>query len=132
MAEKISATTAALRHGSSLQRGCAVVAARLGDAEMALRYLHDTTALDLDLDPTAPVARIAELGALWRAVILGFAGSTRATGLGSIEASAPMAQPLVPRVLERPVRLRSASSAEPCRRRWRRARRWRCASGTHA
>ena len=63
-------------HGSSLSTGMhAVVAARLGDAEMALRYLHDTAALDLDLDPnSAGGVRIAGLGALWQAVILGFAG----------------------------------------------------------
>jgi trehalose/maltose hydrolase-like predicted phosphorylase len=42
---------------------------------MALRYLHDTAALDLDLDPnSAGGVRIAGLGALWQAVILGFAG----------------------------------------------------------
>lgn len=63
-------------HGSSLSAGMhALVAARLGDAEMALRYLRETAALDLDLDPnTAGGVRIAGLGALWQAVILGFAG----------------------------------------------------------
>ena len=53
----------------------ALVAARLGDAEMALRYLRETAATDLDLDPSsAGGVRIAGLGALWQAVILGFAG----------------------------------------------------------
>jgi trehalose/maltose hydrolase-like predicted phosphorylase len=53
----------------------ALVAARLGDAEMALRYLRETAATDLDLDPTsAGGVRIAGLGALWQAVMLGFAG----------------------------------------------------------
>ena len=52
-----------------------MVAARLGDAEMALRYLRETAATDLDLDPnSAGGVRIAGLGALWQAVMLGFAG----------------------------------------------------------
>jgi trehalose/maltose hydrolase-like predicted phosphorylase len=42
---------------------------------MALRYLRETAATDLDLDPSsAGGVRIAGLGALWQAVILGFAG----------------------------------------------------------
>ena len=63
-------------HGSSLSAGMhALVAARLGDAEMALRYLRETAATDLDLDPnSAGGVRIAGMGALWQAVILGFAG----------------------------------------------------------
>jgi trehalose/maltose hydrolase-like predicted phosphorylase len=63
-------------HGSSLSAGMhALVAARLGDAEMALRYLRETAATDLDLDPSsAGGVRIAGLGALWQAVMLGFAG----------------------------------------------------------
>ena len=63
-------------HGSSLSAGMhARVAARLGDSEMALRYLRETAATDLDLDPnSAGGVRIAGLGALWQAVILGFAG----------------------------------------------------------
>ena len=63
-------------HGSSLSAGMhALVAARLGDAEMALRYLRETAATDLDLDPnSAGGVRIAGLGALWQAAILGFAG----------------------------------------------------------
>jgi len=53
----------------------ALVAARLGDAEMALRYLRETAATDLDLDPnSAGGVRIAGLGALWQAVMRGFAG----------------------------------------------------------
>jgi hypothetical protein len=41
-------------HGSSLSTGMhALVAARLGDAEMALRYLRATAATDLDLDPNS-------------------------------------------------------------------------------
>jgi trehalose/maltose hydrolase-like predicted phosphorylase len=63
-------------HGSSLSAGFhALVAARLGDAEMALRYLREAAATDLDLDPnSAGGVRIAGLGGLWQAVILGFAG----------------------------------------------------------
>jgi trehalose/maltose hydrolase-like predicted phosphorylase len=63
-------------HGSSLSAGMhALVAARLGDTEMGLRYLQETADLDLDLDPnTAGGVRIAGLGALWQAVMLGFAG----------------------------------------------------------
>jgi trehalose/maltose hydrolase-like predicted phosphorylase len=52
----------------------ALVAARLGDPEMALRNLCATAATDLDLDPNAGGVRIAGLGALWQAVILGSAG----------------------------------------------------------
>jgi trehalose/maltose hydrolase-like predicted phosphorylase len=63
-------------HGSSLSAGMhALVAARLGDPEMALRYLRETAATDLDLDPSsAGGVRIAGLGALWQAVLRGFAG----------------------------------------------------------
>ena len=63
-------------HGSSLSAGMhALVAARLGDAEMALRYLRETAATDLYLDPSsAGGVRIAGLGALWQAVIRGFVG----------------------------------------------------------
>src|SRR5262245_36356337 len=62
--------------GSSLSAGMhALVAARLGDADMALGYLRETAATDLDLDPnSAGGVRIAGLGALWQAVMLGFAG----------------------------------------------------------
>jgi trehalose/maltose hydrolase-like predicted phosphorylase len=63
-------------HGSSLSAGLhALVAARLGDADMALRYLREAAATDLDLDPnSAGGVRIAGLGGLWQAVLLGFAG----------------------------------------------------------
>jgi trehalose/maltose hydrolase-like predicted phosphorylase len=63
-------------HGSSLSAGMhALVAARLGDAEMALRYLRETAATNLDFDPnSAGGVRIAGLGALWQAAMLGFAG----------------------------------------------------------
>jgi trehalose/maltose hydrolase-like predicted phosphorylase len=53
----------------------ALVAARLDDPGMALRYLRETAATNLDLDPNgAGGVRIAGLGAFWQAVVLGFAG----------------------------------------------------------
>jgi trehalose/maltose hydrolase-like predicted phosphorylase len=53
----------------------ALVAARLGDAEMALSYLREAAATDLDLDPnSAGGVRVAGLGGLWQSVTLGFAG----------------------------------------------------------
>jgi trehalose/maltose hydrolase-like predicted phosphorylase len=63
-------------HGSSLSAAMhALVAARLGDSEMALSYMRETASLDLDPDPnTAGGVRIAALGGLWQATILGFAG----------------------------------------------------------
>ena len=63
-------------HGSSLSTSMhGLVAARLGDAEMALRYLHKTAALDLDPDPnSAGGVRIAGLGGMWQTVMLGFGG----------------------------------------------------------
>lgn len=62
-------------HGSSLSVGMhALVAARLGDAEMARRY-RQTPATDLDLDPSsAGGVRIAGLGSVWLAVMRGIAG----------------------------------------------------------
>jgi trehalose/maltose hydrolase-like predicted phosphorylase len=63
-------------HGSSLSAGMhARVAARLGHTELALHYLREAAACDLDLDPnSAGGVRIAGLGGLWQAVIFGFAG----------------------------------------------------------
>ncbi|KMO44236.1 kojibiose phosphorylase [Methylobacterium tarhaniae] len=63
-------------HGSSLSAAMhALVAARLGHAEMALRYMHETASLDLDPDPnSAGGVRIAGLGGLWQAVVRGFGG----------------------------------------------------------
>ena len=63
-------------HGSSLSAGFhALVAARLGDADTALRYLREAAALDLDPDPnSAGGMRMAGLGGVWQAVVLGFAG----------------------------------------------------------
>ncbi|MHB2210746.1 glycoside hydrolase family 65 protein [Methylobacterium sp. CM6257] len=63
-------------HGSSLSAAMhARVAARLGDADMTLRYMRETASLDLDPDPnSAGGIRIAGLGGLWQAAILGIAG----------------------------------------------------------
>jgi trehalose/maltose hydrolase-like predicted phosphorylase len=63
-------------HGSSLSAGIhALVAARLGETEPALGFLRHAAAADLELDPnSAGGIRIAGLGGLWQAVVLGFAG----------------------------------------------------------
>jgi trehalose/maltose hydrolase-like predicted phosphorylase len=63
-------------HGSSLSASLhALVAARLGEGETALRYLRETAALDLDPDPnTAGGVRIAGLGGMWQAIVFGFGG----------------------------------------------------------
>jgi trehalose/maltose hydrolase-like predicted phosphorylase len=63
-------------HGSSLSAGIhALVAARLGETETALRLLHQAAAADLELDPnSAGGIRIAGLGGLWQAIVLGFGG----------------------------------------------------------
>ncbi|HEX5262118.1 MAG TPA: HAD-IA family hydrolase [Phenylobacterium sp.] len=61
-------------HGSSLSPAMhALVAARLGDADLALRYLEKIS--DFDPDPTAAGGvRIAGLGGVWQAVVMGFGG----------------------------------------------------------
>jgi trehalose/maltose hydrolase-like predicted phosphorylase len=63
-------------HGSSLSAGMhAMVAARLGETDMALRFLHKAAAADLEFDPnSAGGIRIAGLGGVWQAAVLGFAG----------------------------------------------------------
>jgi trehalose/maltose hydrolase-like predicted phosphorylase len=64
-------------HGSSLSRAMhAIVAARLGESTLAGRYFRETAATDLE-DTTAGIAggvRIAALGGLWQAAVLGYAG----------------------------------------------------------
>jgi trehalose/maltose hydrolase-like predicted phosphorylase len=64
-------------HGSSLSRAMhAMVAARLGDGELALRYFREAAAIDL-ADPAAGSAggvHIAALGGIWQVAVLGFAG----------------------------------------------------------
>lgn len=61
-------------HGSSLSPAMhALVAARLGDSELALRFLHRIIGFDRDPGSAGGV-RIAGLGGVWQAVVLGFAG----------------------------------------------------------
>lgn len=64
-------------HGSSLSRAThALVAARLGDTEVALRYFREAASIDL-ADTAARSAggvHIATLGGLWQVAVFGFAG----------------------------------------------------------
>ena len=64
-------------HGSSLSPAMhGVAAARIGDAEMALQYFRQSTALDLS-DSVVGMGggvHIAALGANWMVAVLGFAG----------------------------------------------------------
>lgn len=78
-------------HGSSLSAGMhALVAARLGHPEMALGYRRENEATDLDLDPSsAGGMRIAGLGSLWQAVVLGFAGLNLMGDILSIDPKIP-------------------------------------------
>jgi trehalose/maltose hydrolase-like predicted phosphorylase len=79
-------------HGSSLSPGMhAVVAARLGETELALRYFRQTAAIDLS-DRAATSAggvHIAAMGGLWQAAVLGFAGLI-------LSGDAPAFDPLLP------------------------------------
>jgi trehalose/maltose hydrolase-like predicted phosphorylase len=64
-------------HGSSLSPAMhGLVAARLGETEMALRYFHQTGAIDLSDTHVAVTGgvHIAALGGLWQIAVLGFAG----------------------------------------------------------
>jgi trehalose/maltose hydrolase-like predicted phosphorylase len=63
-------------HGSSLSRAMhAIAAARLGDPSLALRYFHDSAALDLsDATGAAGGVHIAALGGLWQVAVFGFGG----------------------------------------------------------
>ena len=61
-------------HGSSLSPAMhALVAARLGDADLALRYLDRISRLDPDPNAAGGV-RIAGLGGIWQAIVMGFGG----------------------------------------------------------
>ncbi|MPZ15365.1 MAG: hypothetical protein GEU73_13235 [Chloroflexi bacterium] len=66
-------------HGSSLSPIIhAIVAARVGDTALALRYFREAAAIDLD-DTMGNVAmgiHIAGLGGIWQVMVLGFAGLT--------------------------------------------------------
>lgn len=64
-------------HGSSLSPALhGLVAARLGDTEMALRYFRQTAAIDLADDSTTTDGgvHIAALGGMWMLTVFGFAG----------------------------------------------------------
>lgn len=71
--------------GSSLSPAMhALVAARLGDVELAAGYFHQAAAIDLDdtMGNAASGVHIATLGGLWQAAVFGFGGmSPTATGL---------------------------------------------------
>lgn len=73
-------------HGSSLSPAIhALVAARLGDMELAYRYFNQAAAIDLDdtMGNAADGVHIAALGGLWQVAVLGFGGlSLRPDGLG--------------------------------------------------
>jgi trehalose/maltose hydrolase-like predicted phosphorylase len=70
-------------HGSSLSRVMhALVAARLGNPELALRFFHQSAAIDLSdgAGGSAGGVHIATLGGLWQVVVLGFAGIATSGG----------------------------------------------------
>ena len=73
-------------HGSSLSKGMhALVAAQLGEMDLAVRYFHETAATDLadTSDGSAGGVHIAALGGLWQAALFGFCGlSLGADALG--------------------------------------------------
>ncbi|MCK6529035.1 hypothetical protein L6R50_16240 [Myxococcota bacterium] len=71
-------------HGSSLSPPVhAVVAARIGDAELAARYFRQTAEIDLadNMGNAAGGVHAAALGGLWQAAVMGF-GGLRATASG--------------------------------------------------
>lgn len=64
-------------HGSSLSPAMhALVAARLGDTDLAERYFHQAAEIDLSdrMGNAAGGVHIAALGGLWQAAVFGFAG----------------------------------------------------------
>jgi trehalose/maltose hydrolase-like predicted phosphorylase len=66
----------------------ALVAARLGDTDLALRYLH--AILDFDPDPNAAGGvRIANLGGIWQAIVMGLGGLDLIGDLPAIEPRLP-------------------------------------------
>jgi kojibiose phosphorylase len=71
-------------HDSSLSPPVhALLAARLGDLDTAVRYLAEASTLDLDFEQGVTAAggvHIATLGGIWQALVLGFAGMTVAGG----------------------------------------------------
>jgi HAD superfamily hydrolase (TIGR01509 family) len=78
-------------HGSSLSPAMhALVAARLGQTDMALRYLHEIAEFDPDPSSAGGV-RIAGLGGIWQAVIMGFAGLDMSRDILTIDPKPPPA-----------------------------------------
>jgi kojibiose phosphorylase len=66
-------------HGSSLSPSIhATLAARLGDIDLATKYLRQTAQIDLanTMGNAASGVHVAALGGLWQAVVFGFAGVT--------------------------------------------------------
>ena len=64
-------------HGSSLSPAMhALVAARLGDMDMALRYFRQAREIDLanNMGNASGGVHIASLGGMWQAIVFGFAG----------------------------------------------------------
>ncbi len=79
-------------HGSSLSPPIhAAVAARLGDTELAMRYLRQTAEIDLadNMGNSAGGVHMAALGGLWQAVVMGFAGLDVASGTPRIDPHLP-------------------------------------------
>jgi HAD superfamily hydrolase (TIGR01509 family) len=76
-------------HGSSLSAVMhALVAARLGDTELALTYLRRTATFDPD-PMSAGGVRIAGLGGFWQAVVTGFGGLDITGDMLSIDPKPP-------------------------------------------
>lgn len=75
-------------HGSSLSPAIhALVAARLGDIDLALRYFRQAREIDLadNMGNASAGVHIAALGGLWQAAVFGFAGlSLNDDGLGFV------------------------------------------------
>lgn len=79
-------------HGSSLSPAThALVAARLGERELALRYFRLAGAIDLDdrLGNTAAGIHMATQGGLWQAAVFGFGGLQVGDGMLSLAPGLP-------------------------------------------
>jgi trehalose/maltose hydrolase-like predicted phosphorylase len=66
-------------HGSSLSPSFhALVSARLGDTDLAVRYFHEAAAIDLSTHSgnASGGVHIASLGGLWQTAVFGMAGVT--------------------------------------------------------
>ncbi|MCL4765455.1 MAG: glycoside hydrolase family 65 protein [Hyphomicrobiaceae bacterium] len=80
-------------HGSSLSPAIhALVAARLGDTELAERYFHQSAEIDLanNMGNAANGVHVGALGGLWQATVFGFAG------LRLITEDGPECDPMLP------------------------------------